>query len=166
MGSQPRKPRAKSPSKVGQGKHPQKAPKNNYFANLMKTPEGRALRREWSTRPRKNAGRPRGVPDGYRKEQIEPIRKRVKAESKRIVKIMAEQYNIEDEYAKAALETAVEVMRMVGDNRERVAAARLVLDFTKQKPASKNEVAISKAEDFLASLVEDDDDGQEATTDT
>jgi len=132
----------------------------------MKTPEGRALRREWSTKPRKNPGRPRGVPDGYRKEQIEPIRKRVKAESKRIVKIMAEQYNIEDEYAKAALETAVEVMRMVGDNRERVAAARLVLDFTKQKPASKNEVAISKAEDFLASLVEDDDDGQEATTDT
>ena len=79
---------------------------------------------------------------------------------------MAEQYNIEDEYAKAALETAVEVMRMVGDNRERVAAARLVLDFTKQKPASKNEVAISKAEDFLASLVEDNEDGQEATPDT
>lgn len=161
MGSKPRKQRAKSPSKVGQGKHPQKAPKSNYFANLMKTAEGRALRRQWSTKPRKNAGRPRGVPDGYNKEQIEPIRTEVREQAKRIVEIMSKEHGIEDQYAKAALETAVEVMRMPGDNRERVAAARLVLDFTKQKPAAKNELSISKAEDFLASLVEDDD-GQEA----
>jgi len=160
MASKSRKPRAKSPSKVGQGKHPQKAPKRNYFADLMKTEEGRALRRKWSTLPRKNGGRPKGVPDGYRREQIEPIRSEAKQEAKRIVNIMAEQYSIEDEYAKAALETAVEVMRVPGDNRERVAAARLVLDFCKQKPASKNELSISKAEDFLASLVEDED-GQE-----
>ena len=161
MASKPRKQRAKSPSKVGRGTHPQKAPKNNYFANLMKTPEGRALRHKWSTQPRKNAGRPKGVPDGYRREQIEPIRAKVKEEAKKVVEIMSKEYGIEDEYAKAALETAVEVMRMVGDNRERVAAARLVLDFTKQKPAAKNELSISKAEDFLASLVEDED-GQEA----
>ena len=75
---------------------------------------------------------------------------------------MAEQHGIEDEYAKAALETAVEVMRVPGDNRERVAAARLILDFCKSKPALKNELSISKAEDFLASLVDEDDDGQEA----
>ena len=161
MDSKQRKQRAKSPSKVGKGKHPQKAPKHNYFAELMKTEEGRALRRQWSQKPRKNPGRPRGVPDGFSKEQIEPIRAKEKIEAKRIVKIMSEKYNIEDEYAKAALETAVEVMRVPGDNRERVAAARLVLDFTKSKPASKNELSISKAEDFLASLVEDDD-GQEA----
>ena len=164
MGSKPRKPRAKSPSKVGQGKHPQKAPKNNYFVTLMQTEEGRALRRKWSRKPRKNAGRPRGVPDGYSKEQIEPIRAKVKTEAQKVVEIMAKEYDIEDEYAKAALETAVEVMRMVGDNRERVAAARLVLDFTKQKPASKSEVALSKAEDFLSSLIEED--GQEAQSST
>ena len=70
---------------------------------------------------------------------------------------MAKEYDIEDQYAKAALETAVEVMRCPGDNRERVAAARLVLDFTKQKPASKSEVALSKAEDFLSSLIEEDE---------
>jgi len=162
MGSPPRKPRAKSPSKIGQGKHPQKAPKNNYFATLMQTEEGRALRRKWSTKPRKNAGRPKGVPDGFTRERIEPIRKTIKAEAKRIVNKMAKEYNIEDEYAKAALETAVEVMRCPGDNRERVSAARLVLDFCKSKPVSKNELAISKAEDFLAGLlVDDEDDGQE-----
>lgn len=160
MGSKPKKPRAKSPSKVGQGKHPQKAPKRNYFAELMKTEEGRALRRQWSTKPRKNAGRPKGVPDGYRREQIEPIRAREKKEAKRIVEIMSKEYSIEDEYAKAALETAVEVMRVPGDNRERVAAARLVLDFTKSRPVAKSELAISKAEDFLAGLLEEDN-GQE-----
>jgi len=154
----PRTPRVKSPSKKGQGKHPQKAPKNNYFATLMATEEGRALRRQWSTKPRKNGGRPKGVPDGYRKETIDPIRQEIKAEAKKVVKIMAEKYNIEDEYAKTALETAVEVMKTPGENRERVAAARLVLDFTKSKPVAKNEVSISKAEDFLASLVTDDED--------
>ena len=158
----PRTPRAKSPSKKGQGPAPHKAPKENYFSTLMKTPEGRALRRKWSTKPRRNGGRPRGVPDGHRKETIEPIRAKAKAEAKEVVKIMAEKYDIEDEYAKTALETAVEVMKVVGDNRERVAAARLVLDFTKSKPSAKSEVSISKAEDFLASLVaDDDDDGQE-----
>ena len=33
MGSTPRKPRAKSPSKVGQGKHPQKHQKITIFRN-------------------------------------------------------------------------------------------------------------------------------------
>ena len=157
----PKQPRAKSPSKKGQGKCPQRAPKENYFATLMETEEGRALRRKWSTKPRKNSGRPRGVPDGYRKETIEPIRSKVKTEARKVVEIMAEQFNIEDEYAKTALETAVEVMKTPGENRERVAAARLVLDFTKSKPSAKSEVSISKAEDFLASLMipDDEDDG-------
>ena len=157
----PKQPRAKSPSKKGQGPAPHKAPKKNYFSTLMETEEGRALRRKWSTKPRKNPGRPRGVPDGYRKETIEPIRSKVKTEARKVVEIMAEQFNIEDEYAKTALETAVEVMKTPGENRERVAAARLVLDFTKSKPSAKSEVSISKAEDFLASLMipDDEDDG-------
>ena len=156
----PRTPRAKSPSKKGQGPAPHKAPKKNYFATLMETEEGRTVRRKWSTKPRKNPGRPRGVPDGYRKETIDPIRSKVKTEARKVVEIMAEQFNIEDEYAKTALETAVEVMKTPGENRERVAAARLVLDFTKSKPSAKSEVSISKAEDFLSSLMTyDEDDG-------
>lgn len=157
-----RKLRAKSPSKT---RYPQKAPKKNYFATLMETEEGRALRRTWSTKKRINGGRPRGVPDGYRKEQIEPIRAEAKKEAERLVNIMADKFNIEDEYSKQALQTAVEVMNVVGETRERLAAARLVLDFTKQKPASKNEVALTKAEDFLASLVTEDKDGSETTKD-
>ncbi|MDC0134485.1 hypothetical protein OAI36_00360 [Alphaproteobacteria bacterium] len=151
-----KKPRAKSPSKT---RFPQKAPKNNYFSTLMETEEGRALRKSWSTKKRIRTGRPRGVPDGYSKEQIEPIRAEAKKEAERLVNIMADKFNIEDEYAKKALVTAVEVMNVVGETRERLAAARLVLDFTKQKPASKNEVSLSKAEDFLASLVTEENNG-------
>ena len=122
----------------------------------MQTEEGRRLRQEWSRKKRKNPGRPRGVPDGFRKHQIEPIRAKVRKEATELVEIMAKKFEIEDEYAKEALTTAVEVMRVPGETRERLAAARLVLDFTKQKPASKSEVAVSKAEDFLASLIEED----------
>ena len=48
-----------------------------------------------------------------------------------------------------------------GETRERLAAARLVLDFTKSRPASKSEVTIGKAEEFLASLL---DESEEETT--
>ena len=70
---------------------------------------------------------------------------------------MSEKFNIEDEYQKEALTTAVEVMRLDGQARERLAAARLVLDFTKSKPASKSDVSISRAEDFLASLLTEEE---------
>lgn len=156
-----RKARAKSPSKVGQGAAPHKAPKQNYFSTLMSTPEGRELRRQWSTKPRKNPGRPKGVPDGYRKSQIEPIRAEAKKEAKQLVSIMADKFNIEDDYAKQALEAAVEIVQVPGETRERLAAARLVLDFTRSKPAAKQEVTIGKAEEFLSSLLVEDDE-QEA----
>ena len=106
------------------------ARKNSYFKTLMSTPEGRELRRQWSTKPRKNPGRPVGVPDGHTKETIAPVREQAKKDAKKVVKIMTEKYNIEDEYQKEALTTAVEVMRLDGQSRERLAAARLVLDFT------------------------------------
>ena len=162
----PKEPRKKSKPKKGNGPAPWQAPKNNYFATLMETPEGRALRSKWSRAPRKNAGRPRGVPDGYRKHEIEPVRAQAQKEATEIVKIMSEKFGVEDEHAQEALKTAVEIMRVPGETRERLAAARLVLDFTKQKPASKSEVAVSKAEDFLASLLTDDDSGSEAKAST
>jgi hypothetical protein len=53
----------------------------------------------------------------------------------------------------------VEIVQVPGETRERLAAARLVLDFTRSKPVSKSEVSIGKAEEFLSSLLEED--GQE-----
>jgi len=162
----PKNPRKKSPK--AELKYPQKAtPKaNNYFTNLMKTEEGRALRKQWSTKKRKNGGRPQGTPDGYTLEAITPIREQAKKDAERIVAIMAEDNKIDDVYAIEALKAAVEIMREPGQNRDRLTAARMVLDFTKTKPAAKSEVTIGKAEAFLESLLvadpeeeQTDDDG-------
>lgn len=150
-----RKQRAKAPPRTGQ-KQPQKAPKRNFFAELNQTPEGRAQVKEWAKNRKKSTGRPKGVPDGYRKETIEPLREREHKFARKVVDIMADKMGIEDEYAKEALVTAVEIMRVPAETRERLAAARLVLDFTKQKPASKNELSIAKAEAFLESLIEEE----------
>ena len=149
-----RKARAKAPK---ESTHPQKAPKNNYFATLMSTPEGRALRKQWSTKKRKNPGRPKGVPDGHTKKSIAPLRNKAKKEAIKVVEIMTKKFDLpEDDAAKEALQCAVEIIRTPGETRERLSAARLVLDFTKSKPASKSDVSISKAEDFLVALIEDE----------
>ena len=61
---------------------------------------------------------------------------------------------------KEAMESAVEIMRTEGGTRDRLAAARLVLDFTKQKPVTKSDVTVGKAEDFLAGLLAEEEHGQ------
>ena len=87
-------------------------------------------------------GRPKGVLNGFRESKLNPSCESEEAEQ--VVKIMSEQYGIEDNYAQEALQTAVEVMR-VQVRPEGLAAARLVLDFTKTKPVAKSEVTIGKA---------------------
>ena len=87
---------------------------------------------------------------------ITPIRKQAKADAERIVAIMAKDNEIDDVYAVEALKAAVEIMREPGQNRDRLTAARMVLDFTKTKPAAKSEVTIGKAEAFLESLLVSD----------
>ena len=161
----PKNPRKKAPKKALKNPKMARTGNANYFSNLMSTPEGRALRKQWSTKPKKNAGRPRGTPDGYTAEMIKPIRKQAKADAERIVAIMAKENNIDDEDAVEALKTAVEIMREPAQNRDRLTAARMVLDFTKTKPAAKSEVTIGKAGAFLESLLDSDEeeeqDGQE-----
>lgn len=163
----PKNPRKKSPKK--ELTMPQKghqAGKKNYFAKLMETEEGRALRKQWSTKKRKNAGRPKGTPDGYTLEAITPIREQAKKDAERIVAKMTKDNNIDDEYAVEALKAAVEIMREPGQNRDRLTAARMVLDFTKTKPAAKSEVTIGKAEAFLESLLDSDDEEEQNGSET
>jgi hypothetical protein len=154
----PKKPRQKAPKKdlLYPKRSAAQVGKKNYFATLMETEEGRELRRQWSTKPRKNGGRPMGVVDGFTKEMLEPIRAQSRIDAERIVKVMAEEYDIDDSYAKEALQTAIEIMREPAQNRDKLTAARMILDFTKSKPTTKSEVTIGKAEAFLSSLLEGD----------
>lgn len=163
----PKNPRKKSPKKeLSMPQKGHQAGKKNYFAKLMETEEGRALRKQWSTKKRKNGGRPKGTPDGYTLEAITPIREQAKKDAERIVAKMTKDNNIDDEYAIEALKAAVEIMREPGQNRDRLTAARMVLDFTKTKPAAKSEVTIGKAEAFLESLLDSDDEEEQNGSET
>ena len=107
---------------------------------------------------RKNkGGRPLNVPDGYSKETIKPIVDKAKEDAKRAVSILKKEYDIEDPRAEEALETAVEIMRTPVHHRDRLQAAKLILDFTKVKPVAKSEITVGKAEEFLSSLLDGDD---------
>ena len=133
-------PKEKNPARVNLA--------SNHFNHVPKEQLAK-----WGRENGKKGGRPRGVPDGYNKETIKPARAQAKLDSQKVVELMSDK--LETEYEKEALGTAVEIMRTDGGNRERLQAARLILDFTRSKPATKSDVSISRAEDFLTSLLEE-----------
>lgn len=150
----PKHPRPKTPKKI---KNPNMArpPHKNPLARQHLTPEGRAKHKEMLRTRKNHGGRPVAVPDGYTRATIEPLRNKAKEEAKKVVAIMTDEN--ENSHAKEALEAAVEILRTPGQTRDRLTAARLVLDFTKSKPVSKQEVTVGKAEAFLSSLLDEGD---------
>jgi hypothetical protein len=103
----------------------------------------------------------KGVPDGWAGRKAEVLKERAAAreQAKEIMNEMALQdlldlpSGTDAEKAHIALTACVEmVLDPTQDSRARQAAAKTVLDFTKPKPAQKQEVVVSRAEDFLAVL--------------
>jgi hypothetical protein len=140
---------------------------SEHQKKLWADPEFRAMmmekRRIQGEKNRGFAGR-FGVPDGMRKKQAEQLNQ-VAAESAK--ETMADLkkagvLNGEDPRSEEALEAAIKVMRKPGDKKVQLAAARLVLDFTKSKPATKTEMTVNKAEEWLKAITEDGahDDGE------
>ena len=150
-----RKARAKSPSKVGRGAAPQRTQKN-YFSTLMETPEGRELRRQWSTKKRKNPGRRKACLTDIAKRRSNLSVQNAKKRAEKAVQISCpDKYNIEDTYAQEALQTAVEIMQ--GPARPRtIGSSPSGTRFLCKKSASKQEVTIGKVEEFLASILEEE----------
>lgn len=119
-------------------------------------------------------GSRRGVPDGHTRESITTLRENLAEEVKRITNTMTKELGIEDQYATEALEYAVSVIKESAApgadgkplhiTRDRLAAARLVLDFTKKKPATESTVTLNKAEDFLKALVAEEEKGGSAAS--
>jgi len=135
----------------------------NLFVRMQETEEGRLLWKIWTDRrfikPNgKGPGRPAGSINGYTGTEVRKMRAIAKDEAKRMVRIMEKKgFEIpENEYAREAIEAAVETMRMEAISpKDKLTAARLVLDFTKSKPAAQTEVTVKKAEDFLAEIAKD-----------
>jgi hypothetical protein len=75
----------------------------------------------------------------------------------RIIKKMADQGQLPDDpRAVEALEKTMVILRTQEDAKSKLAAARLILDFTKAKPTTKIEHTVKTAEDYLDELAEDD----------
>lgn len=135
----------------------------NLFVRMQETEEGRLLWKIWTDRRHlkpngKGPGRPRGSPDGYTGAEVRKMRAIAKDEAKRMVRIMEKKgFEIpESEFAREAIEAAVETMRMESVSpKDKLTAARLVLDFTKAKPAAQTELTVKRAEDFLADIAKD-----------
>lgn len=102
-------------------------------------------------------GRRPGSKDGYTQTELQKQRTKAKAEAQRIVEYMEQKFDLpKDEFAKEALTTAVEIMRIDAINvKDKLAAARTVLEWTMAKPASQNEVTVKRAEDFLNDIAID-----------
>lgn len=62
-----------------------------------------------------------------------------------------------NEVASEAIESALTVLRGPQNQKERLAAAKLLLEFSMSKPVSKSQVSVNAAEDWLASLGKDGD---------
>src|SRR5437762_460999 len=127
-----------------------------------------ASRRATRSRPCGWPSCPRSPPltNPSEKPRVRPNRKRVwcpgfdtskeaRAEAEVIVKYMIDREIVtpEDPRAEEALTIAIEIARAkTVQPASRLQAARIVLDFTKQKPASKVDATVRKAEDFLSVL--------------
>lgn len=87
-------------------------------------------------------------------EQAAALKAQALADANRIFKIMQDAGMVpEDQHAAEALHTAVVTMRECESPKDKIAAARLILDFTKAKPASKTELTVRSHEDFLDELL-------------
>ena len=70
----------------------------------------------------------------------------------------------DDPRADEALKAALETMRTPANQQTKLAAAKLILEYTKAKPASKSEVTVNKAEEWLAAITsEEKHDDEEGT---
>lgn len=100
----------------------------------------------------------KGVPDGWAndKKGIAKERSQATEDAKEIVRIMVKKGLVpDDEAAVEALDYAVSVVRdKTIDVRNKLSAAKLVLDFTKQKPVQNANVTVT-AESFLEELAKE-----------
>jgi hypothetical protein len=99
----------------------------------------------------------RGTFDGMTREESRIAREVARESVKATMAQLIDKGVIDgdDKKANEALEAALQVMREPTQQNLKLQAAKIVLDFTKAKPTSKQEVTVKTAEDWLASVVAD-----------
>lgn len=152
----PRNPRKK---RVQKDLSSQRGNPNNYFYRLQQTEEGRNLWKLWTDKRFAEGvkrGRPKGATEGVLKTKREKLKVVAKAEAKIIVDYMqnTKGYEIPKlEFAKEAIVCAVEIMRREDIHpKDKLAAAKTVLEWTLSKPATEANVNVKTAESFLEDI--------------
>lgn len=102
------------------------------------------------------------VPDGMLKKHATPLHQEAKESAARTMAKLEKAGVLDDADAQAreALQTTITIMRAPGEKKTQLAAARQVLEWTKAKPAAKQEVTINKAEEWLKQVAAHNDEGE------
>ena len=134
-----------------------------YVREKMASPEMTKKRleglRKWREANPGRSGRGHGQPDGVRLKDWLKIKEQAAIKAEKAIKIMAEKkiWVPENDMSERAMRTALEVMESnTGETRNRLAAAKTILEFVQPKPVVKTETTIKSAEAFLEALAEDE----------
>lgn len=137
-----------------------KGPATGAWATMTPKQRSAYSRRISKGVDRRNCGQGRkpGVPTGRTYKQQAQIVAEQQPEIRRILKKMAQQGELPDDpMAVESLKESLTVLRTSKDHKMKLAAARLILDFTKSKPTAKVEHTVRTAEDFLDELGADEE---------
>ena len=97
-----------------------------------------------------------GKPRDLTNAQWAEVQEIARLDAKRIMQRMKDAGQVPDDpRAAEALQTTIETLRTAESPKDKIAAARLILDFTKAKPAQKSEVTVRTAEDILDEMAEE-----------
>lgn len=116
--------------------------------------------RKWREANPTLVGRRKGQQDGVRLKDYLKRLEQAKITSERAIRIMAEKniWTADNDVATKAMKAAIEVMEsQQGTTDSKLKAAKVILEFTQTKPVVKSETTLKSAEEFLSSLIEDDD---------
>jgi hypothetical protein len=122
------------------------------------------LRKSQSLRVSLKTTKIMGMMDGITKAEAIRLNELGRRMAERDLENIKKNYSLEDSAAEEALKGALEVIRQPTSQQNKLAAARLVLEFTRSKPVAKSEVTVNKAEEWLNSLESEDPTDTEAST--
>lgn len=129
------------------------------FVELAKTPEGRAQLAEWRAKAAlSRRGRPQGATDGFTAYQRKKMIEKAYAGIDEVKAYMADQgiELPESGVAAEAIDAAIGEMRRKDlSPRDKLAAIRTVLEWSKAKPASNTNLNVTRPEDFLEALAKE-----------
>lgn len=162
--SQPQPPLDGRKTRIKRVKNRYRVPEG--LREKMSSPEMLAKRMEglkrWYEANPGRVGRPKGLQDGVKYSVYKKRLAAAKIFSEKALIAMEETgiWKADNDKAASAMKTAIEVMQsQQGTTQTRLAAAKLILDFTQTKPVVKNETTLKSAEEFLSALIAEEKDG-------